>query len=146
MALSGQSIWLSGRWNGSSRRSKQLSEVYKRLPGRCRGCLEATIDDRGNQRTPKIASETSQKEPRRACRASGRSWRVLNNEKPHKHRVFSSFERPEMKPVLAWEREARFSVKAFLPSEVLAISRMISIFKNNSKHTMWSSAAPTARP
>ena len=91
------SIWLSGRWNWSPKRSKQLSEAHKRLPERSKGCLEATICGPDAQKAPKIASETLQRAPGRAFRAPGRSWRALNNEKPQKHYGFSSFRSLEQK-------------------------------------------------
>ena len=57
------SIWLSGLWNWSRNRSKQLSEAHKSLPGRSRRSLEATIGGLDPPEAPKIASETTQRAP-----------------------------------------------------------------------------------
>ena len=73
---------LSGRDNWQRRR---CPDAHKRLPGRCRGCLEATIGGLDPPEASKIAPEPTQRTPRRALRASGRSWRPLKNEKPQKH-------------------------------------------------------------
>ena len=82
---------LSGRDNWQRRR---CPDTHKRLPGRSRGCLEATIGGPDAQKAPKIASETLQRAPRQSFRASGRSWRPLNNEKPQKHYGLSPGEKP----------------------------------------------------
>ena len=93
---------------------RRCPDAHKRLPGRSRGCLEATTSGLDPSETPKIASETTQRVPGRAFRASGRSWRPLNNEKPQKHYGFHHFRALEHKPVLARGREARLNVGALL--------------------------------
>ena len=44
-------------------------------------------------------------------RASGRSWRALNNQKPQKNMVLHHFQPLGMEPVLAREQEARSNVE-----------------------------------
>ena len=79
---------LSGRDNWQRRR---CPDAHKRLPGRSRGCLEATIGGPDDQKASKIALETMQRASKRTMRAPGRSWRALNNEKHQKHNGFHHF-------------------------------------------------------
>ena len=58
------------------------SEADKKLHERCECCVEATIGDLNAPIALKIASEMIQRTSVRAFRASGNSWRALNNEKP----------------------------------------------------------------
>ena len=95
-------------------RCANCPDAHKRLHRRCRGCLEEISGFLNDQKAPKIASETLQRAPGTTFRSSGRSWRALNNEKPQKHRGFSSFSSLEHKPVLATEREARLNLEALL--------------------------------